>query len=135
MQLFDLSGFPVTADVLLPVMDVNGDGVLDFTDGPGSSYVQTVPSPWPSSFGPASGIVLRTVANAQVKLDLSSLPNGTQEVCFSILDLGGIDNFATPSTGSPLVITSFDLDGDGYMDTPFYWRPRNTQWLDHLGST
>ena len=117
MQLFDLSGFPVTADVLLPVMDVNGDGVLDFTDGPGSSYVQTVPSPWPSSFGPASGIVLRT-ANAQVKLDLSSLPNGTQEVCFSILDLGGIDNFAI--NGSPLVITSFDLDGDGYMDTPFY---------------
>lgn len=117
MQLFDLSGFPVTADVLRPVMDVNGDGVLDFTDGPGSSFVKTVVSPWPMTFGPASGIVLRT-ANAAVKYDLSSLPNGTVEVCFSILDMGGIDNLAI--NGSPLEITSYDLDGDGYLDTPFY---------------
>ena len=113
--LFNESGVEVSVDILGPLMDTDGDFDVDFDDQMGVEYVEVVASPMPAIFG--QGKVLRT-ANATVKFDIdAALPN-VDEVCFEILDLGGIDNIAI--NGSPIVITSADLDGDGVMDTPFY---------------
>ena len=87
---------------------------MDFDDQMGVEYVEVVASPMPAIFG--QGKVLRT-ANAVMKFDIdAALPN-VDEVCFEILDLGGIDNMV--SMEAPLS-SSYDLNGDGYLDTPFY---------------
>jgi len=113
--LFNEAGGDVSVDILGPLADNDGDGDVDFDDGFGVEYVEVVPSPMPMIFG--TGHVLRT-ANAVVKFDIDAMMPNVDEVCFEILDLGGIDNIAI--NGSPIVITSADLDGDGIMDTPFY---------------
>ena len=67
-------------------------------------------------FGPASGIVLRT-ANAQVKLDLSSLPNAPRRcVSPSLIWVASTLTDQRISFGYHLV----RFGRDGYMDTPFY---------------
>ena len=113
--LFNEAGGDVSVDILGPLADNDGDGDVDFDDGFGVEYVEVVPSPMPMIFG--TGHVLRT-ANAVVKFDIDAMMPNVDEVCFEILDLGGIDNMAI--NGSPIVITSADLNGDGTMDTPFY---------------
>jgi hypothetical protein len=113
--LFTDAGVEVSVDILGPLADNDGDGDVDFDDGPSIEYVEVVPSPMPTIFG--NGKVLRT-ANAVVKFDIDAAMPNVDEVCFEILDLGGVDNIAI--NGSPIVITSADLNGDGIMDTPFY---------------
>ena len=113
--LFTDAGVEVSVDILGPLADNDGDGDVDFDDGPSIEYVEVVSSPMPTIFG--NGKVLRT-ANAVVKFDIDAAMPNVDEVCFEILDLGGVDNIAI--NGSPIVITSADLNGDGIMDTPFY---------------
>ncbi len=113
--LFTDAGVEVSVDILGPLADNDGDGDVDFDDSPSVEYVEVVPSPMPMIFG--NGHVLRT-ANAVVKFDIDAVMPNVDEVCFEILDLGGVDNIAI--NGSTIIITSADLNGDGIMDTPFY---------------
>ena len=113
--LFNDAGMDISVDILVPASDNDGDGDVDFDDTFGMEYVEVVPSPMPAIFG--TDHVLRT-SNATVKYDIDAVMPFVDEVCFEILDLGGIDNIAI--NGSPIVITSVDLNGDGYLDTPFY---------------
>ena len=113
--LFTDAGVEVSVDILGPLADNDGDGDVDFDDSPSVEYVEVVSSPMPAVFG--NGKVLRT-SNAVVKFNIEAAMPNVNEVCFEILDLGGVDNIAI--NGSPIAITSADLNGDGIMDTPFY---------------
>lgn len=112
--LFDQNGITGTADILGPLTDTDGDGDVDFDDAPGVEYADVVGTPLA---GWGSTKVLRT-SNMAVVFDFTAALDSVGAVCVDVLDLGGIENFAV--NGSPVYITSYDLDGDGFMDTPFY---------------
>ena len=56
--LFTDAGVEVSVDILGPLADNDGDGDVDFDDGPSIEYVEVVPSPMPTIFGNGKVLVL-----------------------------------------------------------------------------